>query len=159
MKMITKATNDGIAYASKSDYEYDDKQYEADIKNGDTVTILDSGKIEPSQYGDQYYFKIKTRNGEKKTPFNQSSINVLVGSLGDESESWIGKDVTVLTKKTVIAGRKVTVAYFVTSGWYLDEYGDLVNDVATPQEKTNYEQPVPPPYPTEDINPDDIPFN
>lgn len=144
MKMVTKATSDGIGYASKSDYEYEGKQYEADIKNGDKVKILNEGVIEPSQFGDQYYFKIMTRNGEKKAPFNQSSINILVPAFGEESENWIGKEVTVLTKKTVIAGKKVVVAYFVTDGWYLDDFGDLVKD----------EDPRPRAAPN-----DDVPFN
>ena len=130
MKMITKATSDGIGYASKSDYEYEGKQFEADIKNGDKVKIMNEGVIEPSQFGDQHYFKIMTRNGEKKAPFNQSSINILVPAFGEDSESWIGKEATVLTKKTVIAGKKVVVAYFVTEGWYLDDFGDLVEDEA-----------------------------
>lgn len=129
MKMITKATSDGIGYASKSDYEYEGKTFDADLKDGDTVTILNEGVIEPGQFGDQHYFKVKTRNGEKKAPFNQSSINILVPALGDDSETWIGKEVNVLTKKTVIAGNKVIVAYFVTEGYYLDDFGDLVNDV------------------------------
>ncbi len=129
MEMITKATSDGIGYASKTDYEYDGKTYEADLKNGDKVTILNDGVIEQGQFGDQHYFKVKTRNGEKKAPFNQSSINILVPALGKNSEDWVGKEVNVLTKKTVIAGKKVIVAYFVTEGWYLDDFGDLVNDV------------------------------
>lgn len=134
MEMRTKATSDGIGYASKSDYEYEGKNYEADLKNGDKVTILNDGVIEESQYGDQHYFKVKTRNGEKKTPFNQSSINILVPALGKNSEDWVGKEVNVLTKKTVIAGKKVIVAYFVTEGYYLDDFGDLTND--TPDEST-----------------------
>lgn len=128
MKMITKATSDGIGYASKSDYEYEGKTYQADIQNGDVVTILNGGTIEPSQFGDQHYFKISTRNGEKKAAFNQSSINVLVAAYGDESEDWVNKKAKVITKKDVIAGKKVTIAYFVTEGWYLDEYGGLVKD-------------------------------
>lgn len=128
MEMITKATSDGVGYASKSDYEYEGKTYEADIKNNDRVTILNDGTIEPSQFGDQHYFKIKTRNGEKKAPFNQSSINVLVPALGKNSEDWVGKEVVVLTKKTVIANKKVTVAYFAPVGFYLDEYGELTDD-------------------------------
>ncbi len=126
--MITKATSDGIGYASKTDYEYDGKTYEADLKNGDKVTILNDGVIEQGQFGDQHYFKVKTRNGEKKAPFNQSSINILVPALGKNSEDWVGKEVNVLTKKTVIAGKKVIVAYFVTEGYYLDDFGDLTND-------------------------------
>lgn len=155
MKMLTKATSDGIGYASKSDYEYEGKTYEADLQNGDKVTILNEGSIEPSQYGDQHYFKIQTRNGEKKTPFNQSSVNVLVPSLGEESEGWKGKEVTVLTKKTVIAGKKVVVAYFVTEGWYLDDFGDLVKDEHKEQEKKELDTIE---YPAEEINPEDAPF-
>ena len=128
MEMITKATSDGIGYASKTDYEYEGKTYEADLKNGDKVTILNDGVIEQGQFGDQHYFKVKTRNGEKKAPFNQSSINILVPALGKNSEDWVGKEVNVLTKKTVIAGKKVIVAYFVTEGYYLDDFGDLTND-------------------------------
>ena len=128
MEMITKATSDGIGYASKTDYEYEGKTYEADLKNGDKVTILNDGVIEQGQFGDQHYFKVKTRNGEKKAPFNQSSINILVPALGKNSEDWVGKEVNVLTKKTVIAGKKVIVAYFVTEDYYLDDFGDLTND-------------------------------
>ena len=124
--MLTKATSDGIGYASKSDYEYEGKNYDADIKNGDSVTILSAGVIEPSQFGDQHYFKIMTRNGEKKTPFNQTTINVLVAELGDESEQWIDKKVNIITKKDTIAGKKVTIAYFVLGAWVLDEYGAIV---------------------------------
>jgi hypothetical protein len=125
MKIIVKATSDGVGYASKSDYEYEGVEYKADLQNGDVLTILNSGAIEPSQFGDKHYFKVETRNGEKKTPFNQSSLNVLATELGDESEEWIGKKVKVILKKDTVAGKKQTIAYFVTDGWELDEYGSL----------------------------------
>ena len=125
MKILVKAQSDGIGYASKNDYEYEGKEYTADIMNGDIVTILNAGAIEPSQFGDKHYFKIETRNGEKKTPFNQSSLNVLATEMGDESEEWIGKKVRVITKKDTVAGKKQIIAYFVTEGWELDEYGAL----------------------------------
>jgi len=128
MQMTTKATSTGVGYASKSDYEYEGKNYEADLQHGDIVTILDGGSVEESQFGPQHYFLIKTRNGEKRTPFNQSSINILVAAYGAESEQWIGKEAKILTKKTVIAGKKVIVAYFVVKGWYLDDFGDLTID-------------------------------
>lgn len=125
MKMITKATGDGVSYASKSDYEWEGKQYEADIQHGDKVVIKNAGTIEQGNFGDQHYFQIETRNGVKKAPFNQSSINALVDAFGDESENWVGKEVKVLITKTVIGGKKVMPAYFVTDEWYLDDFGDL----------------------------------
>lgn len=148
MKMITKATGDGVGYASKTDYEWEGKTYEADIKHGDKVTILDAGQIETGNFGDQHYFKIKTRNGEKKAPFNQTTINILVEAFGDESEHWVGKEVNVIMKKTVIGGKKVMPAYFVTDGWYFDDFGDVVkDDEPTPREpiltpKTKNQQAV-----------------
>lgn len=131
MKMTKKEGGDGIGYARKEAYEYEGKQYEADLQNGDVVTILDAGITESHpQYGESVKFVVKTRNGEKRTSFNQSSINVLVDAYGDDSEEWKGKTARVLIKKTMIAGERRVVAYFVTEGWYLDDFGDLVKDVA-----------------------------
>jgi len=124
MKLAIKKS-DGIGFARKEAYEYNDVEYEADIQNGDEVEILDGGESEVGQYGEQTYFKIQTRNGIKKMPFNQASINVLIEEFDDETEAWIGKKVKVLTKKDKIAGKKVIIAYLVTAGWSLDEYGGL----------------------------------
>jgi hypothetical protein len=129
MQVQIKATSDGVGYASKNDYEYEGKSYEADIKNGDRVKVLNAGTIEEGNFGPQHYFKIMTRNGEKKAAFNQSSINVVASTYGTETEAWVGKELTVLTKKGVFAGKKGIAAYFVTEGWYLDDFGDLVNEV------------------------------
>ena len=116
----------GVPFARKESYEYDGVGYEADLKNGDVVKILDSGNVEMGQFGEQKNFKIKTRNGEKKLAFNQATQNVLIEEFGDETESWIGKDVNVILKKDVIAGKKVIIPYLVVEGWGLDEYGELV---------------------------------
>ena len=123
---MTRKESDGVAYARKEAYEYEGTNYEPDIQNGDKVKILNEGTIEEGNYGAQHYFKIETRNGEKKAPFNQSSINVLIGALGEESESWKGKEVKILTKKGTFGGKKGIAAYFVTEGWFLDDFGDLV---------------------------------
>ena len=129
MQVTIKATSDGIGYASKNAYEWEGKSYEADIQDGDKVKVLNEGTIEEGKFGPQHYFRIETRNGEKKAPFNQSSINVIAGVHGTETEQWVGKTIYVLTKKGVFAGTKGIAAYFVTEGWYLDEYGDLVENV------------------------------
>lgn len=144
MLMTKKEGGDGVAYARKEPYEYEGKQYEADIKHGDEVTIVDEGIIENHpQFGEQFKFVVHTRNGDKRVSFNQSSINVLVDSFGQDSSEWKGKKVTVLTKKTMIAGERRVVAYFVTEGWSLDDFGELIQEG----------QPEP-----REISPEDIPF-
>ena len=121
-----KKTGGSVPFARKEPYEYDGVKYEADLKVGDVVKILDSGTIEQGQFGEQNNFKIKTRNGEKKLPLNQKTINVLVEEFGDESENWVGKDMKVILKKDVIAGKKVIIPFLVTDGWELDDFGELV---------------------------------
>ena len=172
MQVTIKATSDGIGYASKNAYEWEGKTYEADIQNGDKVKVLNGGTLEEGKFGQQHYFRIETRNGEKKAPFNQSSINVIAGVLGTETDDWVGKTIHVLTRKGVFAGTKGIAAYFVTEGWYLDEYGDLVND-AKPEEtvapiftpKTEAQEKVEAirnqsasDYPEEEINREDLSF-
>lgn len=128
MYIPIKATSDGVGYASKTPYEWDGKQFEPDIQNGDLVTIKDEGSSENGQYGEQTYFKIETRNGIKKAPFNQSSLNVLAGAWGQESTKWVDKQVRVLTQKAIIGGERKIKAFFVLDGWYIDDWGDLVKD-------------------------------
>lgn len=125
---LQKKTNVGGAFARKEAYEYEGTQYEADIQDGDTVKILNKGEVVTGEYGDQYVFSIETRNGAKNASFNQSSINVLVEELGEETEGWVGKEIKVLTKKGVYAGKKAIACYFVTEGWTLDDFGDLVKE-------------------------------
>ena len=120
----------GVPFARKEPYEYDGNKYEADLKTGDVVKILDSGNVELGQYGEQRNFKVKTRNGEKKVGFNQQTVNVLVQEFGENSEDYVGKDVRVILKKDVIAGKKVIIAYFVTEGWALNDYGELAKEGA-----------------------------
>lgn len=124
MKLSIKKSG-GLPYAKKEAYEYDGKQYEADLITGDTVRILDGGETEMGNFGEQTVFKIRTKNGDKKLSFNQDTINVLIQEFGDDTEMWINKDVKVILHKTLIAGKKAIVPYLVTEGWSLDEYGEL----------------------------------
>lgn len=130
MKVFKKTTSGGVPFARKESYEYEGVKYEADVKNGDTVKILDGGTVEANNNypGESTNFKIKTKNGEKKVGFNQKTTNILIEEFGDETEEWIGKEVKVLIHKTIIAGNKRNVLYLVTEGWSLDEYGELVKE-------------------------------
>jgi len=147
---VTKKVGGGVGFARKEAYEYDGTKYEADLKNGDIVTILNGGLVEPGKYGQQTNFKLKTRNGEKKLAFNQATINVLHDELGSETESWINKNVIVILQKKLIAGEKAIVPYLVTEGWKLDEYGELVKEGGKKVDTIE--------YPSDDIDPADIPF-
>ena len=144
--MIAK-TSVGGAYARKAPYEYEGKSYEADIRNGDTVKILNEGTVVTGQFGEQQVFSIETRNGEKNFTMNQTTVNVLIAEFGDDSKDWIGKSVRVITKKDVVAGKKVEIAYLVSGDWALDEWGELnkaTSDGSAPDQ--------------EEIAPEDIPF-
>lgn len=140
---VYKKTSSGIPFARKEDYEYEGTKYEADLKNGDIITILDGGVTEMGTFGEQDNFKIKTRNGEKKIAMNQKTKNVLIDEFGDETENWIGKEVHVILEKDVIAGKKAIIPYLVTAGWSLDEYGELVKEgsqeTKTPTEEINWD--------------------
>jgi len=146
---MVKKTSVAGAFARKEPYTYEGTEYEADIQNGDKVEILSKGDIVSGEYGDQYVFSIKTRNGEKNANFNQSSINAIIDEYGDESDNWVGKTVTVLTKKGVFGGKKAIAAYFVPEGWILDDFGDLVKSDEAPQSEGG----------DEEITAEDIPFN
>lgn len=149
MTIFTKKVGGNVPFVRKEAYSYDGTDYEADIKNGDIVEILDSGTEEDGQYGKQHYFRISTRNGERRIPFNQKTINVLIDEFGDDSEKWVGVSTKVILKKDVIGGRKVIIAYLVVDGWVLDEYGDLIKESQDGGAVAK----------TDDINIDDIPFD
>tara|TARA_R100000365_G_C2715266_1_gene49423 strand:- start:225 stop:737 length:513 start_codon:yes stop_codon:yes gene_type:complete len=164
MKMTKRSTVIGV-WAKKEPYEYEGKQYDADLMSGDRVRILNAGEIENGEFGERTVFSIMTRNGERNLALNQSSINVLVDEFGEESAEWVGRDVRVLLKKDVVAGKRVIIAYLVTDGWYLDDFGDLTKQEAG---DSTLAGPAPTAGPAampdsynqaRNLNPEDIPFN
>ena len=56
---------------------------------------------------------------------NQQTVNVLVEEFGDDTETWVGKEVKVILQKKLIAGKKSIISYLVVEGWKLDEFGEL----------------------------------
>ena len=102
---VNKKISIGVAYAEKKSYEYEGSKFEADIKNGDIVTVMDGGTVTAGspKYGskEQMVFKIKTRNGIKAQPFNQTSMNNMIDSYGGETEDWVDKEVRVYIDKVM----------------------------------------------------------
>lgn len=145
----------GLPYARKEAYSYDDKQFQADLQNGDKIKILDSGEVEAGTFGEQTVFKIRTRNGDKKFAFNQKTINVLVQEFGEDTEGWANREVKVILHKGIFAGKKGIAAYLVTDAWQIDEYGEIVksNDVKQQVEAQGMEKgSVPDPIDPDEIN-------
>ena len=141
---MVKIVNVVGSYARKEDYTYEGQDFEADIQDGDKVKILSEGEVVSGQFGEQQVFKIETRNGEKNYPMNQKTVNILIDAFGEDSKNWVGKEVEVITRKGVYAGKKGIASYLVTDGWELDEYGDLTK----PQEVESEDE----------INADEIPI-
>jgi hypothetical protein len=85
-----------------------------DIKNGDTLIILDEGKKIEGEYGLQNVFTVKTVDGkEGNVTFNQTSINNLIDGYGDDSKEWINKDIKTEVIKQNVQGKLTNVYYFL----------------------------------------------
>ena len=96
-----------------------------DCPDGDTVKILSAGEKTEGQFGEQTVFRVGTRNGERNVAFNQTSQNALIDGFGDDSESWINKNVKVFRILQNVSGKMRKVAYFVPEGWDINENGDF----------------------------------
>ena len=128
------------------------------IRKGDRIEILSEGREIVSQFKDkngndqtQTVFSIKTRNGAKNIPLNQTSINSLVEEFGEDDKNWIGKIVNVLV---VIIPGKPSWYYFAPDGYEIGEQG-LVKIGAQPA--PNDEIPIIN-LDEEEIDPNDVPF-
>ncbi len=126
--ILKKKVSMGIGFARKKPYEYQGVKYLADIKDGDIVTILDSGTVVQGQFGEQNVFKIKTRNGEKALALNQASANNLIGAFGEDTDSWEGKEVKVWTLKAMVAGKMQTIVYVAEPSWEMDDEGNFTGE-------------------------------
>lgn len=124
MKVQKKSTGSG-PYAKLVAYEYESKKYEADIKDGDVITLSSSGEEVEGKYGTKQVFRVATRNGEKNVNVNQTSINNLIDAFGDDTEDWVGKEVQCWVVKTMVSGKLHNVLYLAPEGWSMDDEGNF----------------------------------
>jgi len=95
-----------------------------DIRDGDIITIANEGKQVEGQFGTQDVFLVKLTNGEEKNiNVNQTSINGLVDAFGEDSISWVGKQVKVWLIKQNVAGKFTNVLYISHPSADLTESG------------------------------------
>lgn len=150
--ILNKKSTVGGAFARKKSYEYEGKTYEADIKDGDIVTILSDGQVVSGEYGEQYVFKIKTRNGERNLSFNQTTINNMIDSFGTDTSNYIGKEAKVWIIKAMVSGKLQNVAYLSSKESTMDDDG--VFKTTKIVEGKGYEGEIN----NGEVNPDDVPF-
>ena len=138
-----------------------------DIKNGDIVKILDSGQVLPSGYKDedgkskdQYVFKIRTKDTPPlNVALNKTSRINLGKGWGTETLEWVDKKCVAFVVKQMVGDGLKNVLYLAPEGWEMDEdTGDFFDPNApeTPTPKVASRPSLS--TPTDDINPDDIPF-
>lgn len=108
---VSKVVSMGVGYVRKDPYEYQGQKFEADIKDGDIISVIDEGQIVVGQYGEQHVFKVKTRNGEKAMTFNQTSMNNMIDAFTDETANWKDKELKVWIIKALVSGKMQKVVY------------------------------------------------
>ena len=95
----------------------------------------------------------------KNVNVNRPSINALIDAYGEDSKDWIGKLLTAQTEKMLVGGKRVTALYLIPEGFEMkeDENGYIV--ISRIGEKVSQEiGTTSNGYPSDDINPEDIPF-
>jgi len=114
-----------------------------DIKDGDIVKLLDGGQIVTGDFGDRHVFKIQTTNGEKNLSLNQTSMNNLIDEYGDETSSWVNKDVKVWLITQSVSGQMKKVCYLTGKDWDMveDERGNLKFAKQIAQDEPPLEEP------------------
>lgn len=94
-----------------------------DISNRDIITIADEGKLLPGEYGERHVFKVLTKNGEKLLTFNQTSINYLIDTYGEETNEWQGEKIKVWLIKSNVGGKMKDIVYLTAPDWVEGEDG------------------------------------
>lgn len=93
-----------------------------DYKADDIVKIASEGKPVEGDYGTRQVFLIKLSDGrEGNVNFNQTTINNLVDSYGNDSVKWIGKKAKVWAVLSNVQGKMIKVYYFLHPDTVLDE--------------------------------------
>ena len=128
-----------------------------DFRDGDMLKIASDGQKVDGKFGIQDVFLIKTREGkEGNLAFNQTTINNMIDAYGNDSIQWVGKVVKAWVVKMMVSGSMKNVAYLSHPKAEMVE--DSAGRLTWPIPGAQPVAPKAVEYPTEEINPDDIPF-
>lgn len=114
--------------AKKTTVDGDWAKVNKDIKDGDRIKILDSGRIVEGDYGPRSVFRILTTSKrEFNLAFNQTSKNNLIDAWGPETEEWAGKIAKVFVVRQMIGDGLKSVIYLAPEGWTMNDEGKFIN--------------------------------
>jgi len=106
---------------------------EEDIKHKDIVTLMSEGVWEDSAFKKedgsatkQFIINVKLSNGEERsTSLNWTNVKLLVSAFGDETTSWINKEVRAWKTKSEKAKTGFIYVY-VPTDWDRDDTGEWI---------------------------------
>lgn len=136
------------------------------LRNGDLIKIVsEAGAVESQQGGTQLVAKVRVKGsaeGAQNLAINSPTKNALIEAYGDDTADWQDKVLVAHIEKTVIAGKRGIALYLVPEGFEVgeDTSGYIVvvpkgsSSFPAGTAKTEEEEDEP----SQDINPDDIPF-
>lgn len=99
-----------------------------DYQENDILTIVSEGEMIPGEFGEKYTCKVTCPNNDEKmnVSFNQTSLNYLVDAYGDDSTSWLGKQIRANIVDQNVSGKIRAVVYFTSPTWKkIRENGEL----------------------------------
>lgn len=129
------------------------------LQNGSRAKIkTEATEAASQQGGTQLVAKllVEGMNEALNVSINSPSKNALIHAFGDETTNWIDKVLTVQTESVIVGGKRGTALYLIPEGYKMSE--DAGGYVVITKEGDQPSQDNGVDYPTEDINPDDIPF-
>ncbi len=105
-----------------------------DVKDGDTITIMNEGQQVTGQFGPQDVFLFRLTNGEEKNlSLNTTSLNNCVDAFGEDSANWVGQQVRVYMIRSNVQGKIIPVLYVAHPQAHLDDDGQFSLNKATQQ--------------------------
>ena len=93
-----------------------------DFNDGDILQILNEGALDDSgDFGPKMVFQVRLPNGESKNlNFNQTSMNYLITSYGEETLDWKGKEIKVWAISQMVSSKMKKVVYLTAPNQTLE---------------------------------------
>ena len=101
-----------------------------ELQKGDIAKLTTEAKWVEGTNGKQLVAKIRIKGQleDKNTAINTPTRNALIEAFGEDSNSWIGKHLTVSVESGIFAGKRGIALYLVPQGFEVkeDEGGYIV---------------------------------